>query len=519
MASGIGDYIHLTAAGYNKYGIYRWSSRSRHKGEKYSSSGVLDTEIKRQKQLLAPISDGTIKELKELLNLFYNSKAQTTKQQDRRQAIIQEIEKHMIKTFDKRLGEINWDTGEITSTNLAEQGVKITLLQNTIEDKIGKSSKRIDPKKAEEKIKQIDNFIKNNVKLLKENNINITNVTSKLEKVKTEMERLYEDIDLTVEKELEFYDLPQIVGKNKHHTRKDEANLRDDLNEIIKMLGLAPPLNLEKGDLMEYIVAYLPFFAGRMSLDQVNKNISSMKIGGAKDPVTYSLDNFKFNGSSKLNLTKGNFSLNFNESKSQGKIDVNMTWGTDEVKASIKNYSIEDAGKTYVDTLSGSPFLFLIQDLDHNFVNHYLNLNVVHNQDQEYNAKYMKNSDKNFEKINSKDAKDSRTIMKNLLALKALSGASFNRKTVNVLIINNSKTGNVEVLKTSDILDKIQFLSASSLSVKGNGVSVSQIKNFENNPAKERDGIARINNILQQLHAIKIYASINYQAIINSKNI
>lgn len=513
MASGIGDYVHLTAAGYNKYGIYRWTSHSKHKGEKYSSAGVIQAEINRQKKLLEPISDNTINEMKQLLNLFYNTKNQTESQSIKRQEIINKIEEHMIKIYGNRLGDIDWDIGEITPSSLVEKEDKITILQNSIEDKIGNSKRRIDPKKVEAKIKQIDSFIKNNTKDLRERNVDVKEVVSKLNKVKNDMKKLYEEIDLTVKEDLEYYDLPQITGKNKHHTRTDEKNLRENLNDIIRLLGLAPPIPLEKGDLMEYVVAYLPYFAGHVALNQVDDNISKIKVGGAKDPVQYSLNNFKYSGSHKLGLTKGNFSLDLKESETQRKVDVSMKWGTEEVRASVKNYKLSD--NTYIDTLSGSTLLFLIQDLDRNFVNHYLNLNASHSIKKEYNEIYMQHngSDKRYEKINDADAKDSRATMKTLISLKALSGANLGRQTVNVFIINNSKTGEVEVLKVSDLLDKIQFLSASSIPVKNEkGTSIYDLK-FMNNPCANKNGIERINNIIQQLHKFKVFASIRFDSI------
>lgn len=171
----------------------------------------------------------------------------------------------------------------------------------------------------------------------------------------------------------------------------------------------------------------------------------------------------------------------------RSKIDVLLKWKGKDAKISAKNVSFSDY--TWIKVVEGTPLLFLMQTLDTNFVNHWINLHAIH-----------KDKKKNTNDITSID-----NLMKVSLFYEGISGdvyGSSKKDQINLIIINDKKTGRVIVKDLSSMLNNIME-QVNQLSVKANNKNIKEIKlqnSWATNPTM------RIALILKELHNLKIDA-------------
>ena len=129
--------------------------------------------------------------------------------------------------------------------------------------------------------------------------------------------------------------------------------------------------------------------------------------------------------------------------KSQGKIDVLLKWQGRDLKISAKNVNLQAC---YIHILSGSPFLYMIQDLNGDFVNHFINVYSIQQKRGSLAAKF------------AKQRKDSMDAMKFILMYKALTGDNYNRNAANVFAINDNSAsgkGSIKVYTMEQLIHKI----------------------------------------------------------------
>lgn len=114
---------------------------------------------------------------------------------------------------------------------------------------------------------------------------------------------------------------------------------------------------------------------------------------------------------------------------------------------SAKNYNLD---RYYVHVLSGSSLLYMLQDLDSDFVNHFLNLYAAHGK---------REGQKNVGIDNAQLAAMKSSILpeiKLILLYKGLTGDTNGRSSANLFIINDSSKGKVKVLDMYKIISKVE---------------------------------------------------------------
>ena len=79
------------------------------------------------------------------------------------------------------------------------------------------------------------------------------------------------------------------------------------------------------------------------------------------------------------------FDLSFLSSDTPPKIDVELNWQGTDLRISAKNVSFKKS-HTWVTVVSESPLLSMIQDIDGDFVNHWINLHAIHGTSQKAKA-------------------------------------------------------------------------------------------------------------------------------------
>lgn len=477
MSGKIGDYIHWTASGYNKYGIYR---KSKEKNRNIDFTAFQNQEVAKAKAVLgSSISDSTITQVQDTLNNFFgnwkNSKLNTKEEK-----ILEAVMEQMSKQFEKTLGNINY-FGDITQTEEMKQASisQIRTLANRKDNKLS-------PQQINNKINLLNELIKK----IEASQNNFTE-KEKLESVVNSLQMQAKDL-------YSHLTDPNIMPLATAEELKKETSLKNQINKAIKEYAALPALSLQKGEFFEYLVTYVMGVANGMTIKEINKNLDSLKIGGQNEKIEINTDNFGIldddNELHSINFDKDVLSIK----QSQGKIDVYIDINKDNrYGASLKNIGLSKQ-HSWIHTVSGSNLLFFLQDMAPNFVNHYLNLNSTHKG--------------NAGKIKEEDKDASRQAMKTVIAVKSITGATYNRKAAQVFIVNDNKTGTVKVLSMQKIVDAINDMAQlSDISVKLNEKSIINANLFVNQSVGPGDtyGVQRISNLLNSLRQIKLSSGIS----------
>lgn len=276
----------------------------------------------------------------------------------------------------------------------------------------------------------------------------------------------------------------QLKITSQPETKKNLMEKKKELNQLIHEYAAYPAIELQKGDFFEALASHLP---------DVCEDIVGAEIqGDLREQVNFNRDVFE----DQL-ITKEFGDMLERTSFSQGKVDVEITWkGQDEINqilgASLKNANLN---KYYVHILSDSSLLYMIQDLDADFVNHFLNLFAKH--------KDAKKRTSTFQNLRSQMLEEMRLI----LFYKGLSGDNYGRKAANLFIVNDNQTGRVRTFGINELIDKVSENLNSLRGIQANHKTFNEAISFTNDWGTTPE--ERISRVLASVHATKISASIS----------
>ncbi len=510
----IGDYIHYHLANYEIYGNNKNLIIDVNKDINESISKNHTQMLSLAKQNNGKENSLT-NELQDDLELALNvSKEQlyrTATQLDQdgnNQKILNAIKNHIGAGFDEAISQIDWNTLNVVSSKEGVvSGANKMYLQSNM------------------KISTIESRINDLVNIINElGNNEITNteeIQQKMDIIKNSMNNfiaycknsLIEDgWENTIINNIQNKNIKQQSYKTKRifNIQSKFKELQEQVNNFISFSLQKPAINLQKGNLFEYFIAYLPLFSLREGSDEINKQLEKIQTAGSiredvKINPNYFMDGLISNSEQKVSFDNG--CLKISPKKSQGKVDVYLTWQEQELRISAKNVRLKD--NYFIHILSGSSLLYLIQELDSNFVNHFLNLSA-HNQ------------------INDLQLIKKQVIdeLKFTLILKALMGGELKgngRSKANLFIVNDNSTG-IHGIKVYNINDLINIISNEMKENKNDeksaiqGITIGNERttfkeNFflkNNNLVDGENGeLKRIQNILAEVHAQKINASLS----------
>jgi len=276
--------------------------------------------------------------------------------------------------------------------------------------------------------------------------------------------------------------------------------LKDNLNYLIETYAAYPAISKAEGDGFEYTIALALNAATDLAEDKVQNSLSgnNIKMGEKRFKKT--------NFSSFVRKIGDDVFLNATYNK-RAKVDIEVVWNDKLLKVSAKNSRYTDDFKSMVSLVNDSTLLFLLQDMDINAVNHFLNISSAHEG----------GSLKNEEKTIQED-------IKRYLFYKGLSGDTYRRSRrdiPNIFIVNkkgNSKDPKVKVIDVQDIYkfceDRLNMFS-----VKFSGINMMGLQKIDsvwvqsakNTPAENRKAAKqRITNILYDLdHSTKVSVAFN----------
>lgn len=441
--SAIGDYIHLHAANYLEHGTSQNGAFSAYISQKQNIM---------QKAMANKSTSLSAKEQEDLSSVI-QSMIQVNPENKYIQKAQQAVATKMEELFGDALGEINWATGDIT-------------FNMDTSTTVGRASSSIN---VQDMIKRMDKLEQTLINLLSDGRVGTSEIKKNLNTLRAEylkeIQRIQADKQARgLPPTLTSYDAATSLGKYKKQ-----------LNEMIKEWAAFPAVYLQKGTFFENLIAYAPMVAQNGAEEAIGK-----VIGDITEGVSLNMEHFE-----GKYITKQLASDVFETTRvSQGKIDVEIKWNGKDAKISAKNVNLNNR---YVQLLTGSSLLYLLQDESADFVNHALNILSSHPRGK-----------------GNKTVADMRPAMIEELRLiilyKALTGDVNNRASANLFVVNDNKTGKVRVHDVYDIISKASKNLSSSVAIKG--LSASGFKQFRNQQAPTP--AARISGILADVHSRKI---------------
>lgn len=472
--SAIGEYIHLTAAGYNRFGTNYNSS---------DNSGSLTynfamAKAKKVSQALAKSRVASKMEKQKIeRGLAAIMRPSTKNESEQVQKIREVILQKMNEDFNNKLGNINWGSLDVSSKTAAEQNALSKL-------EIIKKAPTHRTSTIEKRLKALHNTIPT-----------ITNVETRreLEDRLIKLEQQFNQIGREVCNDIEGVEWTKKILSSAH-----ELSLIEELNSIITLSNMRIPIALQKGNLFEYAIALAPLVSMDLASENLNKILEDSVKGGQRSNVELNLDNFsKQIDWSKLQLPK--YRLNdtgtafISTLASQEKIDVEFSLNSQNaLKISAKNINFKTPYDVHI--LSGSSLLYLLQDEDPLLINHYLNLSTEHNEAADEN-------------INLNLLKSAREAVATIVFLKALQGGTYKRASANLFIINdNSSTYGFKIFEMPELIYKAVQNFESYVKIDANGQSIDTIL-FKN--SRMSSYTDRITRLIQDVHSYKINVALN----------
>ena len=306
--------------------------------------------------------------------------------------------------------------------------------------------------------------------------------------------------------------------RNDDKTNNDLGNILANLDYLTK--AYTSPTKTEIGYVAEYFTAAGAAVAGGKVQEITAQLLDSFVVGNTGSNTTLQVSgDFVDRNILKQALNKasfGNDTWSLDEEgntlvsshTSQDTVDVqinfkdaNNIFGTDQLRASVKNYFDPTAlTETHpgVSVISGAPLTSLLGLMNSNFSNHYLN--------------YLAGNG-----ISGRDFEYGNNVMKYILAVRGLSGArnSASSKLSQYFMVFSRKDKRVYVFTTSDLLDKISpspgFFNddyASVTGMPGMGSLKSANKYVNMTSTVEAAVQQRIASVIAGAHAFKLSMSL-----------
>lgn len=465
--SAIGDYIHYTAEGYNRYGITK-------DGEKIAYNFARQKD-KINKQLK---SSGmtNMAAYQDALNHIFSSVDNSNSVVGQVQSY---IETQLNERYQETMGKINWSTGNVSANVSKGKQVATTAIQRIGQEKSILVSSIVARIRAIEQAR--NNLI--NSKEKQELTQRINNIYQQLNMIITDGKKIGH---IT---KLKNTSVEQLTGYHRIDTQKGSkgASLVQEINTLLKTYASAPAINLQKGDLFEYAAALAPAIAKNNAQTVIMDELKKGVVGGSRSKTVINFGEFFTDQINLKNLIMKNYSISnhgttVSYGSSQDKIDINVQWDGQIIPMSAKNVNLKSGFNVHI--VTGTSLLYLLQDEPSDFVNHYLNIVAKHGD----NIKIDANLGMAHE------------AMKYTLLYKALTGNTYGRTGASIFLVNdNSQAGGIRIYEMQDLINKASENLNAYTSVVPTLESLSI-----NNPWNNGSYSNRITDFLSNVHAQKM---------------
>lgn len=488
--SAIGEYVHYHAINYEKYGIRRKDKGG--SNSNYNFQAYLNTVKKRANTLNTSkgINAKDKQRIENLLTGLFQGKQ--TGHSNQIAKIQNWVNQQIKQEFENSMGDISkfWESGEILS-NLP---IGVKSIDTFSEDQSYTTAKVI-----KEKIEQLRINIQQNTDFSK--NINQEQL-NKLIQIEKECQNLLPRVSKEIENKVKIGNTNGRDGKwvSSQARVTSTTNIMQQLNELIKIYGAVPNISLQKGRMFElavYAVLQTLQYNGVKTLNKfLTENIKNV-VGDATTKVqidTTNLANFtmqNINGYTKIGdayiSVKG----------TQNKTDIQVDYYGEEIKPLYISAKNTKSLNKNIKIVNGQSLLYILQDEESRFVNHYLNVASQHG-----NNKYV--YDFGIRRQNAVK------VVQYITAYKAISGDTYGKQDSSAGIFIINRGGKISILNIGEMISKAIKTSRNPNDYFAFDEGDEIFQNFQNNRADTIEN--RLNNLLNEIHSRKIVAYIKPSA-------
>lgn len=468
--SAIGHYIHFSKKGYEEHGTTRSGKFNDPSISYRRQKKIMQHKIRTRFGEKKGITKKKLQNIAEIIEGFKGDLTQVKKLPEAT-AIINNLNRTFEETLRK--GELDFETASFKGEDL--KGVGRVSAHRTKESK----TLFLDLKEIVSKIEKLESIMESP---LKKGNPSLNNIADLKKKYENLLNSSVKEINNKLKNEgIKLYK-GRIVGNY-----KTIGKLRDELNGLIETYApYAPIIGLE-GQLFEDAIAFALKQGSNFAEEQIDTFLEKTVQGANTTSVKqYNQEKFiqPLSSNSFLEATM----------PLRSKVDIAITWNDIPLKISAKNITFHN--NKMIETVTGSPLLYMMQDMDIVFVNHWINLHAL------------------FPRGNAK-RKDIDDKMKLFLFYKSLTGDTFGRDDndlVNLFVVNDKITGKVIVKNIKDIIEAAEK-NIQTIKMQLNGKNIKDIPKLKNK-WHESGPEARIATILHQLHELKVSAGFNANALL-----
>lgn len=323
------------------------------------------------------------------------------------------------------------------------------------------------------------------------------------------------------------YENPELEALFKKILQEKRSFTEQTRNKVLNAIDYAAMLvqglaNAKKGQLFEAAASYALAKALGIGYQLIEKTIEQLKVGNDKTSIV--IDSSKFSEAVNLKQILGsgyeekiNQHLFISALQSKNKVDIKLDFHGKQLLGNLKNLNFKNPYD--ISLTSEAQILQILQRIDADFVNHFLNTVAAHGKSPSKNSgmNWMNWQVRNAAKL----AMYSQIVVYALMGSK-IGGDKTSLSQSNVFIVNNNKAGNgkkVYVFNISDILgaalDNIEWAVTITPDFAQGLIPNKWLG--ENRPNIEV-GRGRASNILAYLHSLKLSVALDknwFRSIIN----
>lgn len=315
-------------------------------------------------------------------------------------------------------------------------------------------------------------------------------------------------LNSTIKRVQDYIKICQQQGIVKISDLSTNDQAKDIIAQINNTLQIASlPWAAATGEVFEDFLAMASIYAQGKSDQITDSLIKEILVGSSgRSKVSIQLDKFDsdfvktdlLQSSSAFRNKKGAINsftdYEINLGTTQDKLDVVMNWNGDKLMVSAKNYKLKD-NSALIHLVSGTSLLYMIQNEDVDFVNHWLNTITTNGKSDRIAKNYLQAA---------------HTAMKITLFAKALTGQGLNRTGVaDTFVVNNRSKKHIYVWNMKDVFDAcINNLDSIKFKNYPETISNNWVGSGKRIPSRT-NADQRISNLIAKLHTYKLSVSIS----------
>lgn len=498
--SGVGNYIHFGRIGYKKHGITRNGEKDNYNFK--TQKKIIQHKAQALRTQLTPAEKRNYEN--HIANIFSPPQGSNNKiYQEMQNAIFNKLQKDFSYTLNPT--QVDWGKGNIKKLSEARGSVsKLRVSAQQKEAYLSTVMKRI------RGIEQIQNEMKQKGQIEKANELQkkIDNVYKQLKEIVKIADLNFREGNWNSEtfKNIKI-EVGKLDSKNNYISNQKTLTLYSMINEIIH--GLNASTYLMKGNLFEYAGALAGVMINGIAENELEKTLKSFiaggtnlgVVGGNKSKIQINFGEFFSSSIDLKNIHMNKWQIDFGDKTavsylpSQEKIDIMVDFPSQKnVGISAKNINFK-ANKD-IHLVSGTSLLYLIQDENSQFVNHYLNIAATHPKKSSISL--------------GADWQGAHEAMKYTVLYKALSGDTYGRNKASLFLVNdNSRVGGIKIYEMADLLNKAFKNIDKYATIGGLPKGVETIQNRWAVSGPEE----RIAKFLSTVHNYKIYAALKLNTV------